>query len=166
MIAGYQLSRSGPKALVDRVLLELRDAVDPSTVLRTRVALLLRDGSVVAADGLAHVSFAVDPGPYHIAVSHRNHLGVMTAVPLALAASITVLDFSSTATPAYGNGARKLVGATRTGVRWAGDVNGDGLLKYTGMDKDRNAVLLRIGGTVPTRVVAGYVVEYVNLSGV
>lgn len=57
------------------------------------------------------------------------------------------------------------MGATRTAVRWAGDVNGDGLLKYTGMDKDRGAVLLRIGGTVPTRVMSGYFVEDVNLSG-
>jgi hypothetical protein len=35
---------------------------------------------------------------------------------------------------------------------WAGDVNGDGVIKYTGAGKDRDPILQNIGGVVPTNV--------------
>ena len=33
---------------------------------------------------------------------------------------------------------------------WPGDANGDGVIKYTGTNNDRDQVLLAIGGFVPT----------------
>lgn len=163
MIAGHQLEEAGPQAIVDWVLVELRDAVDPTLVLRTRTALLLRDGSVMAFDGTPHISFDVVPGNYHIVVKHRNHLGVMTASPLALDASITDLDLADPATPTFGTGARRNIGVTA--VLWAGDVSRDQELKYTGTDNDRDPILVRIGGTVPTNVATGYFSEDVNMDG-
>ena len=49
---------------------------------------------------------------------------------------------------------------------WAGNTLWDGGLKYTGMDNDRDPVLVRIGGTIPTNTIPGYYVEDVNLDGV
>jgi len=49
---------------------------------------------------------------------------------------------------------------------WEGDVSGDGLIKYVGINNDRDIVLTDIGGSVPTSVVQGYLSSDVNLDGV
>ena len=49
---------------------------------------------------------------------------------------------------------------------FAGDVNGDGQLKYTLAGNDRALILTRIGGTNINATVAGYYNEDVNLDGV
>jgi hypothetical protein len=41
----------------------------------------------------------------------------------------------------------------------------DAQLKYTGSVNDRDAILVRIGGSVPTAIVNGYYLEDVNLNG-
>jgi hypothetical protein len=46
-----------------------------------------------------------------------------------------------------------------------GDVNGDGRIAYTGAGNDRDVVLGRIGGVVPTASATGYLAEDVNLDG-
>lgn len=69
--------------IVDWILLELRDANTPSTLIAVRAALLQRDGDVVDVDGKSPVRFAdIAAGNYYIATRHRNHLGVMTANPV------------------------------------------------------------------------------------
>ena len=50
-------------------------------------------------------------------------------------------------------------------VLWAGDATGNGQIKYAGSGNDRDAILTRIGGTVPTNVTNGYYPEDVNLNG-
>jgi hypothetical protein len=75
-------------AIVDWVLLELRPAASPATVLHRRAALIQRDGDVVDLDGTSQVRFiAVFEGEYHVAIRHRNHLGAMTADVVALSNS-------------------------------------------------------------------------------
>src|SRR5690606_42137089 len=64
---------SGNGAIVDWVLVELRDATQPTMVLATRSALITRDGRVLGADG-APVLIAAPHGGYHVALRHRNHL--------------------------------------------------------------------------------------------
>ncbi len=77
------LAVTGVNAIVDWVEVELRDGATPSTVLDVRPALLQRDGDIVDMDGSSNVVFACeDIGSYHIAVRHRNHLGVMTRLPV------------------------------------------------------------------------------------
>ena len=51
-------------------------------------------------------------------------------------------------------------------MMWAGDVNRDGVLKYTGLNNDRDLILSKIGGSVATNVVVGYYLEDVNLNGI
>ncbi len=80
------LASSDPNdAIVDWVLLELRDATDNTQVVAKRSALLQRDGDVVDMDGQSPVKFSgINAGTYHVVVKHRNHLGVMTAMPINL----------------------------------------------------------------------------------
>ena len=69
---------------VDWVLVEIRDANDPTIVLSSQSGLLLADGTVVDSDGVSPLTFPLTPDNYYVAVKHRNHLSVMTgsAIPL------------------------------------------------------------------------------------
>ena len=110
---------------------ELRSGGEPATVLATRSALVQRDGDVVASDGLNPVSFPVAPGNYHVAIRHRNHLGAMTATPVALSAAATTVDFRLASLATYGTEARKTIaGAFPAEALWAGDVTFNSMLQY------------------------------------
>lgn len=155
---------SGSNALVDWALVELRQPDAPYAVLATRTALIQRDGDVVDMDGVSPVKFDAPPGPYRLAVRHRNHLGVMSGAPVTLSLSSAMIDFTDTATPTYGTSAQNQMG-TRM-VCWPGDVNGDGLVQYTGGGNDRDLVLQAIGGVVPTNILDNvYGGVDVNLDG-
>ncbi len=158
------LNVTGNNAIVDWVRLELRQSGNPGAVVATRQALLQRDGDVVdATDGVSPVGFVAAPGNYHIVVQHRNHLGCMTASAVALGATPVVVDLSLGGTSTWGTDARKTIASIR--ALWAGDVNGDGVIRYTGAGNDRDPILTAIGGTVPTNTVSGYLQSDVNMDG-
>ncbi|MEM9991293.1 MAG: hypothetical protein AAF738_05975 [Bacteroidota bacterium] len=75
---------TGANAVVDWVVVELRNGMMPTMVEESRAALLLANGSVVDVDGLSAVTFNAGAGSYHVAIRHRNHLAVMTNTPLSL----------------------------------------------------------------------------------
>ncbi|MBK9276228.1 MAG: choice-of-anchor B family protein [Flavobacteriales bacterium] len=156
------LSITGPDAIVDWVLVEVRDPGSPAVVVASTSALLQRDGDVVAADGSGPVRFGVAPGPWHVALRHRNHLGVMTAQPVHLAIGARTVDLRGTAL--YGTGAAKEVAGVS--VLWAGNALRDDRLRYTGSANDRDQILVTVGGAVPTATAAGYLGTDVNLDGV
>ena len=159
-------SVSGNNAIVDWVLVELRNSAAPGTIVVTKSALVQRDGDVVDLDGVSPLTIAAAPGNYHVAVRHRNHLGAMTANAIALNTAPVVVDFRSTSTLTYGSTAQKQVGSDL--VLWSGNILRDGpvsTLKYTGTGNDRDPILLRIGGNAPNNSVAGYFIEDVTLNG-
>ena len=153
----------GPDAIVDWVFVELRDANQPTNVLSTRAALLQRDGDVVDTDGASPLKLPGIPGNYHVAVHHRNHLPVMTGSVVNLGDGFTILDLLDGSTATFGTEAQREAGGLRR--LWAGDVNADGVVRYTGGANDRDLVLQAIGGTVPTASVNGYLPSDVNLDG-
>lgn len=163
-LVGGVLDVTGPNAIVDWVLVELRSAMTPSTIVATRCALLQRDGDIVGADGVSQVVLNAPPGNYHVAVRHRNHLGAMTAAALSLSGTPVTVDLRSSGTTTWGTQARKTVGAVQ--VLWAGNVVRDGSLKYAGASNDRDPILNVVGGNTPTAVSFGYYREDVNMSGV
>lgn len=154
---------SGDDAIVDWVMVELRDANDPTTILATRSALLQRDGDVVDKNGTSPVSFGLPPGDHYIAVHHRNHLPCMSAEPITIGTQPFELDFSDPAVPTFGTNARRQR-ITRATL-WTGNVLRDGSVKYTGEDNDRDAILLSVGGVIPTSTQSGYQAEDLNLDG-
>lgn len=158
------LNASGSNAIVDWVVLELRGESSSATVIASHACLLQRDGDIVDVDGTSDVDFALPADDYYIAVRHRNHLGIMSQNPQALSATATLKDFSTGAIATFdGTTATKDVGGRR--CLWMGDATMNGQLKYTGGANDRDKILDRVGGSVPTSTVDGYFPEDVNLDG-
>lgn len=157
------LNTTGATAIVDWVLVELRDKNNPAVIRATKDALLRRDGSIVSVDGASPIHFALAQDSYYVAVRHRNHLGAMTGAAIALSGTPVLLDLSSPSTAVFGSQAQKSDGAVQ--VMWAGNTVLDGALKYTGTGNDRDPVLQRVGGNVPTSTVSGYFMEDINMDG-
>ena len=143
--------------------------VDPADsaggILKSRAALLQRDGDVVDLDGTSPVSFAAIEQMYYVVVRHRNHLSAMTDIPIGpFGPELISVDFTSLSQGVYGNlPSRSTVSGVM--VQSAGDVSSDGTVRYIGQDNDRDEVLLAIGGSVPTNVVPGYSNADVNMDG-
>jgi hypothetical protein len=157
------LDVSGPDAIVDWVQLELRAPSDNTQPVARVDALIQRDGDVVAMDGRGPVVFARAAGNYFVVIKHRNHLAAMSAVPVALSCTPNLLDFTGTA-PLFGTQPTKDINGVQ--VLWAGNTNPDNQIKYTGTANDRDPILLRIGGIIPTNTVMGYFIEDVNMDGI
>lgn len=155
------LANEGSNAVVDWVLVELRQPIAPYAVIETRAALLQRDGDIMHPDGTDYMRFCAEGGTsYRVAVRHRNHLGVMSGLSFSLGPLPTGIGVG----PSYGVGSMR----ERDGVSllWAGNSLDDDQVKYTGDDNDRDGILTLIGGSVPTNTVAGYHMQDCNLDGV
>ncbi|MDQ3100088.1 MAG: hypothetical protein M3R08_01765, partial [Bacteroidota bacterium] len=154
----------GNDAIVDWVLLELRDQTAPTTVISKRAALVQRDGNIVDLDGTSAVKFlGVPSSNYYLAVRHRNHNGVMTAATYPLIQIPTSIDLTSAATATYGTNARKTNGTVMT--MWAGNANSNTLINYAGTANDRTAILNQLGATTFLTPLAGYYATDVNMNG-
>lgn len=164
---------TGNNAIVDWVFIELRDVITNTTVLRSQSALIQRDGDIVAVDGVSELEFNVPPGNYHIAVKHRNHLGIMTSTPVTLSNAITIIDFTNSNNQiTFGTNAQTTFGmpSGRIGM-WTGNVNGDAIVQYSGTNPDTPAILSKVLNdpanflNFPTFTVIGYNVEDINMDG-
>lgn len=158
------LQYTGATAPVDWVEVELRDAGNSSTVVASIPALVQASGNLMMATGEQTLRFeGTAAGDYFLAVRHRNHLGAMTFAPLALGSTGTMVDLTDPATATHGTEARKNDNGNM--LLWAGNVDPDDVIKYTGSNNDRDPILTAIGGSIPTNTVAGYMNEDVNLDG-
>lgn len=137
------LTVSGTSAIVDWVLVELRSATNPATIITRKAALLRRDGAIVeATTGGLDLSLAAATGSYYVVLRHRNHLGVMTATPLPLSMTATLVDFSNTSTATYGADAR-LTSGTKA-VLWSGDANMSNQIIVEGPNNDASTILAAV----------------------
>ncbi|GAB1396773.1 hypothetical protein MASR1M65_15500 [Saprospiraceae bacterium] len=127
------LSVAGADAIVDWVLVELRDRNNPATVISRQAALIQRDGDIVAVDGVSSLSFNLPFDSYYIAVKHRNHLGVMTKTTYALSSTPVLVDFTSTSVDNY-----KLSGVTASDYPQKVASNGKRLLWASNVQKEGN----------------------------
>jgi hypothetical protein len=151
--------------LVDWVIVELRDATDPSIVIARKAEVLTKAGEICdLTNGKAPI-FNVPQGLYHIAVRHRNHFGVCTSTPVLLKdIPTTIVDLRSAQFPVWGSDTRNCVAPTKCSLRM-GDTTHDGIVKYAGSGNDRDPILARIGGYTPTNTAVGYFPEDLNLDG-
>ena len=162
------LQAEGTDAIVDWVIVEVRHANDPGRLLLSRAALIQRDGDIVDLNGSTDVGLCMEVGFYHIAVRHRNHLGIMTGSPIEFFQGqfglvfVNPLDLSTKETACYRNShSRHQLGNYM--AMWNGDVTFDGKVAYTGAGNDRDPILLQVGSTTPNQVDSGYVQSDVNL---
>jgi hypothetical protein len=154
------------QSIVDWVRVELRQANDPTVLVAVKQALLNAFGAIVdpqTADDFIRLNAA--PGNYYVVVRHRNHLGAMTATPIAISNDQTEVNFTSPTTATFGTAAQKTLGGVN--VLWAGDVNRDHVLKYTGAGNDRDPILVAVGSTAPNAIISNqYRAEDVTLDGI
>ena len=87
----------------------------------------------------------------------------MTSTALPLSSTITSIDLTSLATATFGTSAQNTIGTVR--ALWAGNVIIDNAIRYTGGSNDRDPILVRIGGTIPTNTTTGYFAEDVDMDG-
>ncbi len=123
--------------IVDWILIELRETSGgPSTATSaTRVArqagFLLKDGSIVATDGVSMMHFDISVAQnLYVVIWHRNHLAVMSSGALSNSGTTYSWDFTTGAGQAYGTNALKNLGSGVYGM-YAGDANSDGDINTT-----------------------------------
>ncbi len=136
-----QANLNTPDGIVDWVFIELKDAVDSTTVIRTVSALLQRDGDIVDSQtgGNLYVNDII--GEFFVCIKHRNHFGVMTASPNAIIDKSVAIDFTQINSAELYNmeGYDGLEQTSEAGVQalWSGNANADDKVKYDGISNDR-----------------------------
>jgi PKD repeat protein len=117
--------------VVEWILVEFRDAPSaalavPSTTIGTYAALLLNNGDIVNPYnyGPLYVNYEIINDLFAV-VYHRNHLAIMSAVPLNESSGNYTYDFTIGPNQAYGTAAQKDLGNGVFGM-YAGDINADG----------------------------------------
>ncbi len=116
--------------IVDWILLQARDAISAenatsATIKENQVAFLLNNGSIVGLDGESSISFT-EPinNELYLVIFQRNHLGVLSALPINTIGSNLSYNFSSGPDQVYGgdSGHKNL----KTGVWGMNSGDGDG----------------------------------------
>ena len=170
------LTVTGQNAIVDWIWIELRDETDNKLMVDSQSALLQRDGDIVGVDGVSDLAFDQTPNNYYVVVKHRNHLGIMSASPIALSSTTTLIDFTDAANQiTYGTNAQTTYGMPSGKVgMWAGDANGDGKVIFlnTGAESvavkqlvlDRSAIESPFGASIFYKP-SGYYDEDLNMNG-
>jgi methionine-rich copper-binding protein CopC len=141
---GTEVLGSGSSSSTDWVLVELRSTQNPAQVISRRACLLRNDGRIIEPDGTLGVTFKnLLYGSYYIAVFHRNHLAVMTSVPVSFSPDNSLYDFTNALTKAYGQSAMAEI---TTGVfgMYAGDGDGNGTIN----EIDRSEIWSNQNGTM------------------
>jgi len=130
------LTINGPNAIVDWVMIELRDRNNPSKVITTQSGLLQRDGDVVTANGDAVMIFENVPvDDYYVSIKHRNHLAMYSLYAQRFGPAIVpFVDFTNPFTPVMGDVPGVEVGGKRT--LWSGDISGDAKIIFQGPQND------------------------------
>jgi hypothetical protein len=124
-----------PADIVDWLLLELREtggtAADATgaTIVGQKAVFLRSDGSIVDLDGESLPEFELFPDQdLYVVLWHRNHLGVMSAIPLERTEGVFAYDFSTGEGQAHGSAdGHKDLGDGVWGLI-AADANADGLV--------------------------------------
>ncbi|MDX1407288.1 MAG: Ig-like domain-containing protein, partial [Saprospiraceae bacterium] len=168
--------QSGPNAIVDWVFVELRDRFDSTVVVETRSALLQRDGDVVDTDGHSPLEWCnLTDTLYYIAVHHRHHLGVMTAVPRSVTPALPVVDFSTDSLYRRDGTifSQPTIVVNGLSALWTGNTVLDDHVLFSGVDNEsdaiRNFILsdpvnVLLGGLLNYSV-NGYATYDVNMNG-
>ena len=160
---------STPVNMVDWILIELRDASDSSLIIAQRAALLMNDGNIADTNLATSITFDSIPSrSYYLCLHHRNSLPVMSANPIPIPNPI-LFDFSDPVNnPPFGGTSQALI-ELEPGIYGmiGGDVNSDGVLKYSGPGNDRALILQLIvnesGSSSITTTINGYYAEDANM---
>jgi|GEM_PF-6780422 len=84
-------NQNGGVPIADWILVELRTGLGANTVVLTQAGLLQADGHIIFTDPLA---FSGLDGQFYIYISHRNHMGIISATPVTVVNGTFSHDFS------------------------------------------------------------------------
>ncbi len=128
--------------IVDWVLLEFRDATDPasavgSAAIYKTAAFLKGDGTIVGLDGMSPPKINVDYSQnLYLVVWHRNHIGILSALPVEETEGSLAYDFTDSPDKIWGGEkSSKLLNNGIWGMMSA-DGNADGNID----NKDKNDI--------------------------
>lgn len=129
-----------PSGVVDWVLVEARAGIanansERNTItIETQAGFLMEDGNIRDLDGNSGLTFhcLLPNEAYHFAIRHRNHLDVLTSVPINPTTS-TLYDFTIASEQALGVGQLK---ESEDGVfvLYGGDFTQDGVIQVSDYD--------------------------------
>jgi hypothetical protein len=137
----FENATAMPIDAVDWVLVELRDAANPSVAVEQRAAILLENGEIVGTNSDDGVAFYTldEANDYYIVVRSRNHIDVASATAISLPQQATY-DFSANMSNALGTAQQKQV-AANTFALVAADFDGNGVITVS----DFNQYLIETG---------------------
>ncbi|MBI5916144.1 MAG: Ig-like domain-containing protein [Bacteroidetes bacterium] len=166
------LDVAGQEAIVDWMLVELRNPGNAAEVMGYATVIMQRDGDIVNENGDSIIVFPrINEGDYYVSIRHRNHLGIMTNDPVYLTIYDPFLvDFTDYSLPVKGG---SLAGRSFNGKRamWGGDFNEDGRIIYQGPYNDVFHLFSRVladegnNTNLANFIVPGYALQDFNLDG-
>lgn len=136
---GTENVTSVPANVVDWILVELRDAptaaqATSDTRIASQAAFLKKDGSIVGMNGTSLLQYSNSvTHQLFVVICHRNHIPIMSAVPLVKVGDTYSYDFRTDVTQAYGNGIGYKDWGAGVALMVAADGNSDGAT--TNLDK-------------------------------
>ena len=134
LYAGSHLAYAGSESVagfvggeIDWVLVSLRSTPSDASQIAQQAAIVLEDGSVVAPDGSTLVFGDLPADSYYLVVRHRNHMSVMSDLPINFSSGAGAHDFTTAMSNAYSDGGSPMK-ALAGGVfgMFAADGNFDG----------------------------------------
>jgi uncharacterized repeat protein (TIGR01451 family) len=166
------LQVSGNQAIVDWMLVEIRNPGDDRDIVGYATVVIKRDGSIMVENGDSVIVFKDLPeNDYYVSIRHRNHLGMMTNLPIYLTAeNPPLVDFTDPALPLRGSAtAGRMFNGKR--MMWGGDFNEDGKVIYQGPFNDVFFLFSRVLAdpknteNLANYIVPGYELNDFNLDG-
>jgi hypothetical protein len=125
-------------SLVDWVIVQIREGTSPATattILATQAAFINNTGNIVGLDGTSPLNFTISYSlNLYAVVWHRNHLGVISAIPLVNVGGTFIYDFSSGSGQAYGGTSAQKQLATGIWGMMSGDGDGSGVVAIQDRD--------------------------------
>ncbi len=117
--------------IVDWIIIEIRDFKNMNYAIDTLAAFLRKDGKVlsISGDSVITLSENILPDNYYIIIRHRNHLSVMSSIPIFLSSDSYLYDFSECIENFYGNDAA-LLGNGKYGM-YPGDADLNGIVNIS-----------------------------------
>ena len=140
-------------AIVDWVEIQLRNSSDITDIVERKSFLLKKNGGIIDVDGNSELTMSSGYGDYYVAISHRNHLTVVTKSAITFNGSVVSVDFTSEANVLNGTTALVEVASLVFGLP-AGDVNDSGQIQNSGISN----TVLQVG-------ISGYSVYDVDMNG-
>jgi hypothetical protein len=138
----HLLDISGEKAIVDWILVELRNPSNNNEVFFSRAGLLCRNGMVMDVNGDSVLHFWNAPlREYLVCVKHRNHLAIQTKFPVLMGSPYSFVDF--TAVELEGKNTAKWQGTNHQRL-WMGNIKPDHKILSQGPDNDVNTLFLQV----------------------